>query len=71
MTVGKGKGRDVDQGDIEPAEPGRGQGSGSRMFGVGSQGHGACLTVAYPADFAGKHPEEASGLLGRKGRCHS
>lgn len=69
--MGKGKGREGEQGGMEPTEPGRGQESGSRMFGVGSQGHGGCLTVAYPVDYAGKHPEEASGLLGRKGRCHS
>lgn len=59
------------QGDMEPAEPGRGRGHGTEMLGVGSQGHGACLTVAHPADYAGKYPEEASGRLGRTGRCHS
>lgn len=72
MTVGKGGGRKMgQQGDVEPAESGRGHGSGTGMDGVRSQGHGACLTVAHPADYAGKHPGEASGLLGRKGRCHS
>lgn len=35
MTVGKGKGREGEQGDMEPSEPGRGQESGSRMFGLG------------------------------------
>lgn len=72
MTVGKGEGRKPgSRVTMGPTEPGRGHGSGSGMLGVRSQGHGACLTVAHPVGYAGKHPGEASGLLGRKGRCHS
>lgn len=38
---------------------------------LGSQGYGACLTIAHPADYAGRHPEEASGLQEKRGRCRS
>lgn len=72
MTNGDKKDKEGEQVDVEPAETGGEVAQGVSDQGhLGSQGHGACLTVAHPADFAGRHPGEVSGLPGKRGRCRS
>ena len=58
MTSGDKKDKEGERVDVEPAETG-GKWRGWAVCDqghLGSQGHGACLTVAHPADFAGRHP---------------
>lgn len=48
----------------------RGQGGGDSGY-LELQGHGVCLTVAHSAGYAGRRPEGASELPGKRGRCRS